>query len=214
MVVKRYPTLIFDWDGTLIDSIPRIVLCFQESFRVAGLTPPDAAAIKATIGLPIGEALRRVAPNDEVMPELAAAYRRLWRGDDIPQAPLFEGIIPFLENLQQAGYRLLIGTGKSREGLDRETHHHGVAHFFSHSLCGDESYPKPDPRFLRELCQRAGVAPDTCLMIGDSDLDLAMAESVPMDAVAVTSGSVGREQLLRHNPKGCLAFATELADWL
>ncbi|CAM2009391.1 HAD family hydrolase [Acanthopleuribacter pedis] len=214
MAGLRYPTLIFDWDGTLIDSIPRIVRCFQESFRQLGLTPPADNAIQATIGLPIATALRQVAPNEAVLPELAALYRTIWRGDSVPQATLFDGVPDMLQTLKDAGYQLLIGTGKSRVGLEREMNNNGVAPFFSHSLCGDESFPKPDPRFLTELCRIAGVTPNICLMIGDSDLDMAMAEDVPMDAVAVTSGSVSRAVLMRHAPVACLALATELPAWL
>ena len=214
--MKNYELLIFDWDGTLIDSVNRILTCFDYCFDELGLPRPDAAAVKPLIGLPLAEAFQvLLPPSTEVgLPECAAIYRRLWRDERIPLSSLFEGVPSLLITLEARSYQLAVATGKSREGLEREQKHHGIDHHFLHTRCALETKPKPDPEMLLELLAEYDVPAERALMIGDTTLDLEMAHNAGIDAVAVTSGSQTREQLMQSEPMVCLSGATYLPDLL
>ena len=214
--MKAYDLLIFDWDGTLINSIERILFCFRRSFETLALPAPADAEVKQLIGLPLAESFRILFPRatGEVLERLNDAYRRIWRSADLATSPLFPGVRPMLMRLRAAGFLLAVATGKSREGLTREMEEHRLTDWFQGSRCARENKAKPDPEMLRELLEETGTEPRRALMIGDSSLDLEMAAAMAMDRIAVSSGSQNPEVLAKSGPLACFPVVTHLEAWL
>jgi phosphoglycolate phosphatase len=210
----RYPLIVFDWDGTVIDSPAAIVECMQAASRELGLAVPEPERASHVIGLGLHEAMRIVAPDlrGERYPEYVASYRRhfLAREDTMR---LFAGMPELLESL--SGNRALgIATGKSRRGLERSLDATGVRRLFAASRCADETTAKPHPAMLLELMEELNIEADGVLMIGDTSHDMEMARAAGVDAVAVTYGAHPEHQLRSCAPRGCVASVEALGRWL
>jgi phosphoglycolate phosphatase len=210
----KYRLVVFDWDGTLIDSAGTIVQCIQDAARDMGLEIPPAERARHVIGLGLHDSLRHAVPGlpIERYREFADHYRRhfLARHDSML---LFAGVRPLLEELKQQ--RLLaIATGKSRKGLDRALDGDGLRHYFAGSRCADETQPKPHPAMLLELMDELSVDRASTLMIGDTSHDLEMARAAGVDALAVTYGAHDEPGLRACSPLGCFASVDALGAWL
>jgi phosphoglycolate phosphatase len=211
----RYSLIVFDWDGTLMDSASGIVECIQEASREMGLPVPSRERASHVIGLGLMDSLRFAVPD---LPDSGyAAFADLYRKHFLARQGamvLFPGVKALLERLCASGYRLAVATGKSRRGLDRALADSGLAGCFAASRCADETNPKPHPAMLNELMAQLGHAPKDLLMIGDTSHDLDMASSASVDAVAVTYGAHPAEQLRARSPKGIVGSIPELGQWL
>ncbi len=211
----RYPLIVFDWDGTLMDSAGGIVACIQEASREMGLPVPSRERASHVIGLGLMDSLRFAVPD---LPESGyARFAELYREQFTARQgamTLFPGVRELLESLCSKGYRLAIATGKSRRGLDRALADSGLGACITASRCADETNPKPHPAMLNELMAELGHAPHELLMIGDTSHDLDMASSALVDAVAVTYGAHPEDQLRARKPKGIVASVEELDAWL
>lgn len=210
----RYELVVFDWDGTLIDSAGTIVECIQESARDMGLEVPPRERASHVIGLGLHDSLRFAVPGlapGQYM-EFVNCYRRhfLARQD---RMLLFEGVRELLAELASSR-RLAIATGKSRRGLDRALDADALRRYFASSRCADETHPKPHPAMLLELMEELGTDPARTLMIGDTSHDLQMAQAAGVDAVAVTYGAHPEAGLRACNPVQCVASVPELKAWL
>jgi len=208
--------LVFDWDGTLIDSIGHIVAAMQAAIRDAGLPPRSEREIRDIIGLGIREATARLFPGldgPELRQALGSAYRRRYYagGDD---SQLLPGVAGALERLAESGYVLAVATGKSRQGLDRALARTGLGHRFRATRCADEGRSKPHPDMLEHLLGVTGTPAGAALMVGDSEHDLRMARSAGVGAVGVCSGAHGESVLRRCDPLVCLAGVGDLPAWL
>lgn len=214
--VPDYELLIFDWDGTLADSVARIV----ESVRVAahhlGLAPPEESAIRGIIGLGLPEAIAALYPHldSAAVEDYRQAYADHYVTLDEEPPPLFPGVVEGLEALRGAGYRLAVATGKSRRGLQRVLAGHGWPDYFEITRCADESGSKPSPRMLHEILAHCAVPAGRALMIGDATFDLQMARNAGMDAVAVGYGAQPLERLRPFAPRLEIMEFAELRDWL
>lgn len=208
--------LVFDWDGTLADSAARIVQCFHAAIADAGAPERTADECRATIGLSLAEAARRLFPGEDpdFVERFVEAYRDHWLAPEAPKACLFAGARPTLEALRSRGFTLAVATGKSRVGLDRELDECGLRHLFAATRCADETRSKPHPRMLLELLDEARTGPDEALMIGDTTFDLLMARAAGVSSLAATYGAHPVEQLMPHRPLGTLASIDGLLDWL
>lgn len=210
----RYPLIVFDWDGTIIDSHSAIVACMQEASRELGLAAPESGRASHVIGLSLHEMLRVVAPElpAERYPEYVAAYRRHFLArEDAMQ--LFPGMRELLEGL--ARERLLgIATGKSRRGLERALAATGIRTLFAASRCADETNPKPHPAMLLELMEELQVSAAGVLMVGDTSHDMEMARAAGVHAVAVAYGAHPEEGLRACGPLGCFSDVAGLRAWL
>lgn len=210
----RYPLIVFDWDGTIIDSAATIVECMQAASRDLGLPVPERERASHVIGLGLHDAMKLVAPQlpGSRYPEFIASYRRhfLAREDTMR---LFAGMAELLADL--AGSRpLAIATGKSRRGLERALDATGVRRLFVASRCADETTPKPHPAMLLELMEELSVEADGVLMIGDTSHDMEMARAAGVDGLAVTYGAHPEHELRACGPRGCVASVDALARWL
>lgn len=211
----KYELLVFDWDGTLLDSAGAIVRAIQAACRDLDLPiPPDRQA-RHVIGLGLVDAMRHAVPDlpPERYQDMADRYRLHYLSGD-HELTLFDGVPEMLANLRQAGHVLAIATGKSRVGLERALDHSGLRHLFQASRCADECHSKPHPQMLEELMAEFGMANSATVMIGDTSHDLLMASNAGVDGLAVTYGAHPHDHLLEYKPVACLHSVGELGQWL
>ncbi|MGD2052800.1 MAG: HAD-IA family hydrolase [Gammaproteobacteria bacterium] len=212
----RYNLLVFDWDGTLIDSIERIVTSLQHaSHKVCGAAVSEDQA-RSVIGLGLREALEQLLPElDSGKIELLAdAYRQDFLYDSKVPERLFAGVNELLDQLAADDYSLAIATGKSRIGLDRAIQKHRLDHYFITTRCAGENKSKPHPEMLNSILHELNTATTNTVMIGDSSHDMLMAGNAGIEAIGVTHGVENVESLMLHNPITCLDNITDLYEFL
>ncbi|WP_064791554.1 HAD-IIIA family hydrolase [Shewanella woodyi] len=214
--MKQYELVIFDWDGTLMDSVGKIVACMQQTAKVLELPTPSESAVRNIIGLSMQEALNTLYPDgsDSVYRQMIQVYRQQYLELDTTPSPLFDGAELLLQQLNQIGYQLAVATGKARAGLDRVLNDTGLGQQFIASRCADEAVSKPHPEMIHQLLNELNVEPAKALMIGDSVHDINMANNAGIDAVAVNYGAHGESQLLTSKPKGIISSPLELLGFL
>jgi len=210
----KYALVVFDWDGTVIDSAATIAQCIQEASRDLGLEVPTLERASHVIGLGLQDSLRIAVPGlrREQYAEFVERYRAHFRAREDAMR-VFPGIEALLRELSQ-GRSLAIATGKSRRGLDRSLAATGLGGYFSASRCADETHPKPHPAMLLELMNECAIEKSETLMIGDTSHDLEMAREAGVDAVAVSYGAHAEEALRACGPRDCLADVASLRRWL
>jgi phosphoglycolate phosphatase len=212
---RRFPFIVFDWDGTLIDSTSIIADSLQQACRDLGEPVPTDLDARYVIGLGLSDALKYVAPrlSSDRHPDLAARYRHHFIARDA-QIALYPGVRELLDELMAAGFVLGIATGKSRAGLDRALAQHGIGALFAATRCADEGFPKPHPDMLEHLMDRIGVAPGETLMIGDTTHDIELARNAGASALAVAYGAHGAAGLATLAPLATVHSIGELRAWL
>lgn len=212
---RRYDLIVWDWDGTIMDSTPTIVQCIQQSCRDLGFKEPDDSLASSVIGLGIQDSLRRAVPWIEPahFPKLTERFRYHYLAKD-HELHLFPGIRELLEDLREDDYLLGVATGKSRVGLDRSLKYHQLGHLFHETRTADESFSKPHPGMLLELSDVMQVPVRRMLMIGDTTHDLEMAANAGVDAVAVTYGAHPLSTLKEASSLMHVDDVAQLAAWL
>jgi len=211
-----YKLIIFDWDGTLMDSQARIVACLQIAAEEMQLPPLTEDTLKKVIGLGLNEAVLSLYPhlqNDQVV-YFADRYRyHFITANDTPSG-LFKDVRLMLERLIDRGFMLAIATGKARRGLEPVLAETGLKSLFHGSRCADETRSKPHPQMLEELLDEFAVTADETIMVGDTEYDMLMAKSLGMDALAVSYGVHDKADILKHEPLSCVDSVSELSKWL
>ena len=212
---KRFELLVFDWDGTLMDSTAVIVASLQASCRDLGLPVPSDERAHHIIGLGLHDAMAHVLPDVDPAqyPRVVEHYSRHFRQRD-PGTPIFPGVEELLRELNVNGYLLAVATGKSRRGLDRALERTGLKDVFHATRCGEESGSKPHPGMLNELIDALGSSRSMTLMIGDTTHDLQMAINAGVASVAAAYGAHPRVQLAALNPLACVDQPQALWQWL
>ena len=212
---KRYDLIVFDWDGTLMDSTAVIAGAIQAACRDLGLTVPDDEAARHVIGLGLAQALRYAVPDatDAMHEPLVARYRHHFLAQD-QAIPLFGGARETIAELHGAGYWLGVATGKSRMGLDRALESSGLKEYFHATRTADQTFSKPDPAMLLELMDELAVSNERTLMIGDTTHDVLMAQNAKVDVVAAGYGAHPLQQLQELNPLALVKDFAELRAWL
>lgn len=205
--------VVFDWDGTLIDSTGRIVDCLHRAAVDSGLPVLSASRYRSIIGLGLPEALAELYPDadDGLRGVLRGHYAKHYIEADAEPCRPYDGAVALLEALRARGMRLAVATGKNRPGLERAFRGSGLGHHFVSSRTADETRSKPHPRMLEELLAEQGVPPAGALMVGDTGFDLEMARRAGVAAVGVTHGAHGRDELLRHAPYALIDHLAEFA---
>jgi len=214
-VSKRYDLLIFDWDGTLLDSAGVIVACIQQASADLGWAVPSREAASHIIGLGLKEAVQALFPDkpESDYPLLVERYRYHYLAQD-HEIPLFEGARELIRELHDRGFTLAVATGKARRGLARAFEHSGLEPYFHASRTADETFSKPHPAMIHELLDELMVPPGRALMIGDTSHDLEMARNAGIDALAAGYGAHPPESLAAYNPVALCTSFSDLADWL
>lgn len=211
-----YPLIVFDWDGTLMDSIGNMVACALHAFDQAGLQAPDPDTIRSAIGLGLAEVAERVLPPDDPVGRgrIMAHYRELWLGTYRHKVELYDGVPATLRALSDRGHVLAIATGRGRPGLMRDLAATDIAPFFAVTRTADDAEPKPHPEMLLDVIATQGKSPSEALMIGDTSYDLEMASRAEVASVGVLTGSHGRRDLEHWDPLACLPSVTDLPAYL
>jgi phosphoglycolate phosphatase len=215
MARKQFDLIVFDWDGTLMDSTAHITRSIQAACRDLDLPVPGDEAASYVIGLGLRDALQIAAPTLDAAdyPKLSERYRFHYLTRD-QHTELFVGVREMLEDLRASGYLLAVATGKSRVGLNRALDEVRLASQFDATRCADETFSKPHPAMLQELTRELGQDLQRTVMIGDTTHDLQMAENAGAVAVAVTYGAHPGDALMARNPKFCADSVAALAGWL
>lgn len=212
---KRYDLIVFDWDGTVMDSTAVIAGSIQAACRDLDLPVPNDEDARHVIGLGLGQALRHAVPAapESMYEPLAERYRHHFLAQD-QAIPLFEGARETIAELHGAGYRLGVATGKSRAGLERVLDASGLRAYFHATRTADQTFSKPHPAMLLELMDELAVDADRTLMIGDTTHDLLLAQNAGVDVVAVAYGAHPPEQLRELDPLALVGDFAELRAWL
>ena len=199
-VLKKYKLVIFDWDGTVMDSISKIVNCIRHSALALNIEPPSDTAIKNIIGMSLELAIEVLFP-DEVAhhPALINGYKQQYRVDTTA-TPVFDNVENVLSALKAQGVILAIATGKGRDGLMRLLEQTQLGHYFSATRTSDEAHSKPSPDMLEQLLVELAINADEALMIGDTKIDMAMAQAANIDRIGVTMGVHSAAQLSEFSP--------------
>ncbi|UCJ16081.1 HAD-IA family hydrolase [Pseudomonas sp. MM211] len=215
--MRDYKLLIFDWDGTLVDSIGRIVMAMHQAADQRGMPRRSDEAVKGIIGLAMPEAIRTLYPElttAEHVERFHASYSDCYLAIDRIPSAFFPGVEQSLASFLEQGYQLAVATGKSRRGLQRILDALGWQDYFDITRCADETASKPDPKMLHEILEHCGVPASQALMVGDASFDLLMAQRAAMDSVAVGYGAQTLTALSAYGPKLSINHFMELSAWL
>ena len=194
--------VLFDVDGTLMDSIAIICEAMDACFNAAGMTPPSHAQTRRIVGLNLDVAMRRLAPDadEATIRALDAAYRDVFvqrrrTGGGEAEAPLFPGARAALDRLLAQGYLLGVATGKARRGLDHMIATHDLAGLFCTLQTPDVAPSKPHPQMILNAAAEAGVRVQDIAMIGDTTYDIEMAVNAGSKSIGVRWGYHEPEEL-------------------
>ena len=208
--------VVFDCDGTLVDSQHAITACMDHAFSAVALTPPPLGRVRRVIGLPLAEAIAVLA-EDAAAPiaQMVDAYSTAWqriRHDKDMEEPLFEGVLDIFDKLDAAGCLMGVATGKSMRGLEATLDKHGIGDRFVTLQTADIVRGKPDPDMLLRAMNEAGAAPVDTIMIGDTTFDMEMARSAGVRAVGVSWGYHAPVELLGSGAHVIAENMAELAQ--
>ncbi|NMM29257.1 MAG: HAD-IIIA family hydrolase [Glaciimonas sp.] len=215
MARKQFDLIVFDWDGTLMDSTATIANCIQASARDLGLPVPDDKMASHVIGLGLQEAMEAVLPgvDPKYYSRMIERYRYHYLTKD-HALTLFDGVPKMLAELAQDGYFLAVATGKSRVGLNRALDAVNLLSLFDATRCADETFSKPHPAMLQELTRELGQDIKRTVMIGDTTHDLQMAVNAGAAGIGVKYGAHPEHQLRTLNPLFLAGSVPLLHDWL
>jgi phosphoglycolate phosphatase len=215
MARKQFDLIVFDWDGTLMDSTATIVKCIQAAAKDLGLPIPDSKSASYVIGLSLQDAMQTAMPglDSKYYPRIVERYRYHYLTKDKGLA-LFDGVREMLAELSQQGYFLAVATGKSRVGLNRALDAANLLSIFDATRCADETFSKPHPAMLQELTRELGQDMRRTVMIGDTTHDLQMAINAGASGIAVHYGAHPSHELQALNPLFSANSVPELHAWL
>lgn len=204
---KPVELIIFDWDGTLFDSVGQIVASLQFAAQQFEQPLTDDAA-KSIIGLGLPEVAQILFPK---VPELHDDILKCYGDHYIEHSKddqWFAGVAEMLQDLDAQNIKLAVATGKSRKGLDRVLRQTKSRDLFTVTRAASETKSKPDPLMLSEILQYTGVSANRAIMVGDTSYDLEMAKNIAMPRVGVSYGVHSVEVLQSFKP---LSIAHDIA---
>ncbi len=212
---RRFDLIVFDWDGTLMDSTGVISSSIQRACADLGLPVPTDDRARHVIGLGLADALAYAVPElpKHLVPAMVDRYRHHYLSRDA-NLPLFDGVREIVVACKEAGHFVAVATGKSRAGLDRALDRSGLRALFDATRCADECRSKPDPEMLWALGDELGVRRDRTLMIGDTTHDLMMAKNAGAASVGVSYGAHHERALEGHGALAIVGSPAQLGAWL
>ena len=215
MPKQKFDLIVFDWDGTLMDSTAAIVKSLQDAALDLGLPMPEKKRAAHVIGLGLKEALETVLPDlaPEYYPKLVDRYRIHVLTNSL-NTTLFDGVKTMLDDLKNQNYLLAVATGKSRAGLNRAINETGLQGYFDASRTADETWSKPHPAMLLELTGELGEPMNRTVMIGDTTHDLQMANNAGAAGIAVQYGAHSAAELQKLRPIYAAGSVPDLHHWL
>ena len=213
--MSRHELVVFDWDGTLMDSTHVIAASLRAACADVGIAVPSEADARYVIGLGLEDTFNHVAPTLDAdgRRRLSERYRHHFLARE-GEAPLYEGVVEMLSDLHSRGRRLAVATGKARRGLERALDATGLRRWFEATRCADEGFAKPHPDMLLMLLDITGVTPGQAVMVGDTTHDLELAANAGIDAVAVSYGAHPTDLLETRPAMARCDTVRELHEWL
>ncbi len=215
--MDKLRVLIFDWDGTLVDSIKRIVAAMHMASDICAVPRCTDEEVRAIIGLAMPQAydvLYPAADDADLKQRYIHAYSEQYLLLEEQPSPFYPGVLDALEHYRSAGYTLAVATGKSRRGLHRVLSGHNMVDYFDITRCADETRSKPDPLMLHEILNYCAATPEQAIMVGDSPFDLRMAKNANVPSVAVSYGAQPLSVLHQEQPILAIDDFYELTTWL
>lgn len=213
--MNRYEVVVFDWDGTLMDSTGDIVRAMRLACEDLDFPVPDEREAAWVIGLSLEKALEHIVPNLtlEQRPVFLDRYRFHYLARD-KELQLFDGVREMLDALRQKGVALAVATGKSRVGLNRALQATGLQSYFEVTRCADETFGKPHPEMLLQIMDELVAQPQDVVMVGDTSHDLNMAANAGVHGLAVSYGAHHASELGQHPHQGLAHNVTDVNEWL
>ncbi len=215
--MDKLRVLIFDWDGTLVDSIKRIVAAMHMASDICAVPRCTDEEVRAIIGLAMPQAydvLYPAADDADLKQRYIHAYSEQYLLLEEQPSPFYPGVLDALEHYRSAGYTLAVATGKSRRGLHRVLSGHNMVDYFDITRCADDTRSKPDPLMLHEILNYCAATPEQAIMVGDSPFDLRMAKNANVPSVAVSYGAQPLSVLHQEQPILAIDDFYELTTWL
>lgn len=206
--------VIFDWDGTLLNSLAKITHCMRLAAADVGLESRSEAEVRGIIGLGLPEALATLYPDSPRAPLslLRERYGHHFLIEDARPCELYPGVKDALDELKSNGHQIAVATGKSRRGLDRVLSNMGWDSYFHASRCADETASKPNPLMLSEIISELDYRVEDSLMVGDTEFDLAMAADLGMPRVGVSYGAHSISRLRTFEPEAIIDKMGQLLE--
>jgi phosphoglycolate phosphatase len=211
--------VVFDCDGTLVDSQHVIVATMTRAFAAHDLVPPAAAAVRRVVGLSLAEAIGRLIgdPEAELRHALARSYRQAFaeiRREPGFSEPMFEGAREVLVELDRRGHLLAMATGKSMRGARAVLEHHDIAPLFASVQTADGNPGKPHPGMLLRVMGETGSRPEETVFVGDTTFDVIMGKAAAVRPIGVASGYHHADELRLAGAEVVLERFAQLLDHL
>lgn len=212
---RRFDAVVFDWDGTLMDSTSTIATSIQRACADLGMPVPSDDRASHVIGLGLSDALAYAVPElpKAMVPAMVERYRHHYLSRDAT-LQLFPGVREIVVALKQSGRFVAVATGKSRVGLERALDVSGLRPLIDASRCADETRAKPDPAMLHALSDELAVRTSRMLMVGDTTHDLMMAASAGTPSLAVSYGAHHERALEGQGALAIVGSTAQLSAWL
>lgn len=202
--------IIFDWDGTLMDSANKIVKCMQGAALISDLPIPSADEVKSLIGISLVPAIKILFKVEDTQAErVKQHYKQIFINEDKTACQMFPDAVKVL-NVLSRKYTLGIATGKARRGLQRALANTQCEHLFDASRTADDAESKPSSDMLNQLLAHWNIKAENAIMVGDTRYDMQMAENIGMQRIGVSFGAHPKSQLLEHTPIDVVDHLTSL----
>ncbi|MCQ2297229.1 MAG: HAD family hydrolase [Bacteroidales bacterium] len=206
--------VLFDFDGTLVDSAPGIVATMEETFLALGIPIPPREIMVSVIGIPLRAALQQIGGlSDEMADRATETYRSLFPTCEAKLVKVFPCVVDTLNQLSQKHLRMSIVTSRDRRSFDLLASNRDLQPYFETAITGaDGLAPKPAPDMVLEILRRMDVDPAEALVVGDTTFDIDMGNAAGCRTVAVTYGNHTRERLQTSRPSYIIDSFDHLID--
>ena len=200
--MKNYRLLVFDWDGTVYDSLPRVWEAFRKTFELFQLPAPDENLLRRSAGKTWQETIATLLPDEDpaYRNDMRVIYNHVMREGGLERPTLLPGVDTFLRELKEQGYLLAVATNRSRAHIDQSIDRFDMNALFQAVRGADETAKKPDPTMLHSILEELEIPAEETLMVGDTDHDVLMALKAGVDSVAVKTGGCIEEDFTPHRP--------------
>lgn len=212
--MNQYKLYIFDWDGTLMNSIDKIVHSLQAAAVKSELPLPTDAQAKGIIGASLTAAAQILWPGikQDKVDLMIKHYKLEYLTLNTTPSPLYSNSLHLLNSLNSQDKLLAVATGKGRQGLDHVLDISNTRHLFHSTRSSDDAQSKPHPDMLEQILLELNINASEALMIGDSHYDLQMAKNANIASIGITHGAGKQDSFAIHQPKAIVHSIDELAQ--
>ena len=210
--------VLFDYDGTIVDSAKMIVKGAIEAFRMCGLPDPDPNKVRENIGKPLATALDAYAPEGyEVNPEMISNAYRKWYAEQgrlgLQDEPLYPGMVELINDLKNhKEFNIGVATNKSRIALDNGLNKHNLSELFDITLTMEEANPKPDPDMAIQAMSKLNIEKKSTVIVGDTINDIGLGVNAGINSIGVAWGYNSIEMLKNEGADFIVKDSKELFE--